>query len=133
MNSTPPDERGPWVDDPFPEPDPDEPPPVELWSAVGDVAPWGTMALLLSWGAVFAWFAVRGEFGDRGALIAWGGNLPGRDALETAWRLLASTFLHSGAAHVFFNATSTLCADEGHVANKQLIFGGEVAWDGTCP
>jgi hypothetical protein len=34
---------------------------------------------------------------------------------------------------VFFNATSTVCADEGHVANKQLVFGGEVAWDGPCP
>jgi hypothetical protein len=34
---------------------------------------------------------------------------------------------------VFFNATSSVCSDEGHVANKQLVFGGEVAWEGTCP
>jgi hypothetical protein len=34
---------------------------------------------------------------------------------------------------VFFNANSSVCADEGHIANKQLLFGGEVAWDGTCP
>lgn len=95
-------------DDGFVPPDPDEPPPVELWSAVGDVTPWGTVAVLLAWAAVFAWFAVRGEFGDRTALIAWGANVPGRDALDTAWRLLASTFLHGGAAHVFFNATSML-------------------------
>lgn len=96
------------TDDGFVPPDPNEPPPVELWSAVGDVAPWGTLALLLSWAGVSAWFAVRGEFGDRDALIAWGANVPGRGALETAWRLLASTLLHGGAAHVFFNATSML-------------------------
>jgi hypothetical protein len=34
---------------------------------------------------------------------------------------------------VFFNATSSVCSDEGHVANKQVVFGGEVAWAGTCP
>lgn len=103
------DGHGPQVDpDGFVPPDPEEPRPVELWSAVGNVAPWGTMALLLVWGAVSAWFAVRGEFSDREALIAWGANVPGRGAFETLWRLLASTFLHGGAAHVFFNATSML-------------------------
>jgi hypothetical protein len=34
---------------------------------------------------------------------------------------------------VFFNATSSVCADEGHVANKRMVFGGDVAWEGTCP
>jgi hypothetical protein len=34
---------------------------------------------------------------------------------------------------VFFHANSSVCADEGHLANKQLVFGGEVVWDGTCP
>lgn len=89
-------------------PDPDEPPPVELWSAVGDVAPWGTAALLLSWAVSFAWFAFRGELGERGALIAWGASVTGQDPLQTAWRLLASAFLHAGPAHVFFNAATML-------------------------
>lgn len=92
--------------DGFVPPDPDEPPPVELWSAVGDVSPWGTLALILSWVAVFATFAFRGQFGDQDVMLAWGASATGRPALETAWRLLASTFLHSGAAHVFFNAVS---------------------------
>jgi len=87
-------------------PDPDEPPPVTLWSAVGDVTPWGTTALLLSWAAVFAWLAMRGELDNSDALVAWGASVTGRGALDTSWRLLASTFLHAGAAHVFFNATS---------------------------
>jgi hypothetical protein len=34
---------------------------------------------------------------------------------------------------VFFNANSSVCADEGHGANKQLVFGAAVAWSGTCP
>lgn len=89
-------------------PDPDEPPPVELWSAVGDIAPWGTALLLLSWAAVFAAIAFRREIGDSWALFAWGASAPGLDAADTAWRLLASTFVHAGVAHLFFNATSML-------------------------
>jgi membrane associated rhomboid family serine protease len=89
-------------------PDPNEPPPVELWSAVGDVPPWGTTLLLLTWGALFALLAFRHEIGDAPAFIAWGASVTGRDPLDSAWRLLASTFLHAGAAHVFFNATSML-------------------------
>jgi rhomboid protease GluP len=87
-------------------PDPDEPPPVELWSAVGDVVPWGTAVLVFAWAAVFAWFALRDEFGERDVLIAWGASVTGAPALDASWRLLASTFLHAGPAHVFFNAAS---------------------------
>jgi rhomboid protease GluP len=89
-------------------PDPDEPPPVELWSAVGDIPPWGTALLLFSWTAMFAAVALRREIGDPYALFAWGASAPGLDPRETAWRLLASTFVHAGVAHVFFNATSML-------------------------
>jgi membrane associated rhomboid family serine protease len=92
----------------FVPPDPDEPPPVELWSAVGDIPPWGTALLLFSWAAVFAATAFRQEIGDSQALFAWGASAPRLGAAETAWRLLASTFIHAGLAHVFFNATSML-------------------------
>ena len=92
----------------FVPPDPDEPPPLELWSAVGDIPPWGTALLLFSWAAVFAAIAFRREMGDSQALFAWGASAPRLGALETAWRLLASTFVHAGLAHVFFNATSML-------------------------
>lgn len=89
-------------------PDPAEPPPLELWSAVGDIPPWGTMFLLFSWSAVFAALAFRGEIGDPYALSAWGASATGLEAPDTAWRLLASTFLHAGVAHVFFNAVTML-------------------------
>ena len=89
-------------------PDPDEAPPFELWAAVGDIPPWGTALLLLSWVAVFAAVAVRREIGNAQALFAWGASAPGLDAFDTAWRLLASTFVHAGVAHIFFNATSML-------------------------
>ncbi len=89
-------------------PDPDEPPPTELWSTVGDVLPWGTMLLLFSWGALFALLTLRRETGDLDAYRAWGGSLTGSQWPRDGWRLLASTFLHGGAAHVFFNATSML-------------------------
>src|SRR5689334_18812575 len=42
------------------------------------------------------------------AYLAWGANVDGRPPGETAWRLLASTFLHAGAAHVGMNAVSLL-------------------------
>jgi membrane associated rhomboid family serine protease len=89
-------------------PDPDEPAPVELWSAVGDVPPWGTALQLLSWAAIFALLAARDEIGDTAAYLLWGANATGLAPLDTAWRLLASTFVHAGVAHVFFNATSML-------------------------
>jgi rhomboid protease GluP len=89
-------------------PDPDEPPPVELWSAVGDVPPWGTALHLLAWAAIFAVLAARDEIGDTAIYLLWGANATGLAPLDTAWRLLASTFVHAGVAHVFFNATSMM-------------------------
>ena len=104
----PPGEQGIDVDDAgYVEPDPDEPPPVEL-SRVGDVLPWSTSAVLLAWALVFFWFASRAQMDLNGAYLAWGANVDGRPPLETAWRLLASTFLHAGAAHVGMNAVSLL-------------------------
>jgi membrane associated rhomboid family serine protease len=105
------DPPGPDEDDFFSgyePPDPHEPPPVDLSSAVGDITPWGTALLVFAWTAVFAAVALRREIGDPEALLAWGGSAPGLAAPETAWRLLASTFVHAGAAHVFFNAVSML-------------------------
>ncbi len=92
----------------FVPPDPDESPPVELWSAVGDVPPWGTALHLLAWSAIFALLSARHQIGDTAAYLLWGANATGLAPLDTAWRLLASTFVHAGAAHVFFNATSML-------------------------
>ena len=89
-------------------PDPDEPPPLDLWAAVGDVLPWGTMFLLLSWGVMFVLLGVHHAFGDSDALLAWGANATYQAPRESAWRLLSSTFLHSGAAHVFFNSFTLL-------------------------
>lgn len=92
----------------FVPPDADEPPPVELWSAVGDVRPWGTMALILTWAATFLLNAARGEMGDASAYLAWGANATHLAPPDAAWRLLAATFLHAGFAHLFFNSTSML-------------------------
>ena len=89
-------------------PDPDEAPPLDLWSAVGDILPWGTTVLVIAWVAMFAALAFRREIGDSHALFSWGGSAPGLSGFETAWRLLASTFVHAGLAHVFFNTTSML-------------------------
>lgn len=88
-------------------PDPDEPPPLEL-GRVGDVLPWGTLAVLLAWGGIFLWFAVRAQTDLAAAFLAWGASVGGRPPLETAWRSLASTFLHAGAAHAGFNALSLM-------------------------
>jgi membrane associated rhomboid family serine protease len=104
----PPDPEEIELDPGYIPPDPDEPPPFELWSAVGDIPPWGTALLLLSWAAVFAAIAFRREIGDPQALLAWGASAPRLGVLDTAWRLLASTFVHAGMAHVFFNATSMI-------------------------
>jgi membrane associated rhomboid family serine protease len=89
-------------------PDPDEAPPVELWRTVGDVTPWGTALLVVSWAVLFAALVLRREIDDPQALLAWGGSAPGLPARDTVWRLLASTFVHAGAAHVFFNTVSML-------------------------
>jgi rhomboid protease GluP len=88
-------------------PDPDEPPPVEL-GRVGDVLPWSTLSVLLSWGLIFLWFAARHQMEWNAAYVAWGANMGGRPPLESVWRSLASTFLHAGAAHVAMNAVSLL-------------------------
>src|SRR5262249_28817200 len=92
----------------FVPPDPDEPPPIELWSAVGDIVPWATVALLFSWAVVFALMAFRRDLGDSEGLAAWGASVTGPGVNHDAWRLLASTFIHAGALHIFFNATSML-------------------------
>jgi membrane associated rhomboid family serine protease len=92
-----------WV-----EPDAHEPPPLDLGAAVGDIRPWGAWALLAAWAAVFALMAARGELRDTAGLLAWGASVTGAPALESAWRLLASTFVHAGLAHLFFNALAML-------------------------
>jgi membrane associated rhomboid family serine protease len=89
-------------------PDPDEPPPLNLWATVGDVRPWGTLLLLFSWAAVFLLAGWRGALLAPEGLYDWGANATGLPWRDAAWRLLASTFLHAGAAHLFFNATSLL-------------------------
>ena len=88
-------------------PDPDEPKPVDLWATVGDVRPWGTL-LLLSWGAMFLLSGASGAFAELRGLLAWGASATHLPWRESAWRLLASTSLHAGATHLFFNATSLL-------------------------
>jgi len=105
-------------------PDPDEEPPVSLGSAVGDVPPFGTVLLLLACGVVFATQAIRHEVGTTEALIAWGGNVRGAHGLEAAWRLLASTFLHGGALHLFLNAISLLIFGS---AVEAIFAGGAIA------
>jgi rhomboid protease GluP len=92
----------------FVPPDPDEPPPVEIWRAVGDVLPWGTMALLFSWALVFLVAGLHGDYRQPDGLFDRGASAIGLPWRGTAWRLLACTFLHAGAAHLFFNATSLL-------------------------
>src|SRR6185436_2461643 len=104
-----PPESDAWEPDPgYIPPDPDEPPPVEMWSAVGDIPPWCTGFLLLCWAFVFAAIALRREIGDTQALYLWGGNAPGLSFGETAWRLLASTFVHASVGHLFFNALTMM-------------------------
>ena len=100
-------EPGEFVVDYVP-PDPDEPPPVELWRAVGDVQPWGTLLVLFPCAAMFLLLAARQALGDDDSLLAWGANATRLVPLESAWRLLASTFLHAGPAHLFFNATTLI-------------------------
>jgi rhomboid protease GluP len=89
-------------------PDPDEPPPLQIWAAVGGVRPWATVLLLVVWGAMFLLTATRGALVEPGGLLAWGANATQLAWREAAWRLLASTFLHASVAHIFFNATSLL-------------------------
>lgn len=98
-----------WLVPPdFVPPDPDETPPLDLAAATGGVRPWGTLALVLTWTLVVLVMAMRHELGDRAAYLAWGANATGLAPRDTAWRLLASTFLHDGIAHLFFNGLSML-------------------------
>lgn len=90
------------------EPDPDEPPPLELGRATGDVLPFATLAVLVIWSVLTLVFAWRALTGDTQALIAWGANTNLAPASESVWRLVSSTFLHSGFAHVAMNAISLL-------------------------
>lgn len=89
-------------------PDPDEDLPLHLGAATGDVRPWGTLLVLLVWGAFAAAFAMRGLSGDVRALVAWGANIGDASPAETAWRFVASTFLHDGFLHVTMNALGLL-------------------------
>ncbi len=89
-------------------PDPNEPPPLELSSAVGDVVPWGTVLLLLTWGLAAIAVGASGGPSDSAVLIGRGASVTQHNALDAAWRLLGSTFLHSGPSHLFFNAVTLL-------------------------
>ena len=104
-------------------PDPDEALPVEL-GRVGDVLPWSTMIVLLVWGLIFLWFAVRAQMELNAAFVAWGANVGGRPPLETAWRFLASTFLHAGALHVGLNAVNLLLFG----SSVEAVFSGGSFW-----
>lgn len=101
---------------------PSEPPPLELWRAVGDVKPWGTRLLVLAWGIVFVWQALLGEFGDTAALVARGANIAPHGVWDAAWRALACTFLHESPSHVFFNAVTLLVL--GQAVERILARGG---------
>ena len=96
-----------WDPD-FVPPDPNEPPPVELWRAVGDVTPWGTLFVLLPCTLLFLVLAVRAHYGWQADLYVWGGNATHLPLADSWWRVLAAMFLHSGAPHLFFNATTLL-------------------------
>jgi rhomboid protease GluP len=88
--------------------EPEEPPPLDLWASVGDVRPWGTLIVLLSWTAMFALSGAVGAFDTPEGPFALGASMTGVPGGEALWRLLASTFLHSGVAHLFFNGASLL-------------------------
>jgi membrane associated rhomboid family serine protease len=91
-----------------PDPDPGEPPPLDLGSTVGDVPPWGSVLVLFACGFAFAAQAWLGQVGDTLSLIAWGANVTGMPPADTAWRWLASIFLHGGAVHLMWNALNLL-------------------------
>ena len=77
---------------------------VSLWETVGDVTPWGTMLLVLSWCTVFALMLWQGEIGSARALVNWGANTVTPEGPVFGWRLLASTCVHASIAHLFFNS-----------------------------
>ncbi len=92
----------------LPPPGEEEKPPLDLWSAVGDLPPWGTMLLLFAWALDFALRAFRGEVGGAEGLITWGASVTHASPADAAWRLLASTFLHAGPLHLALNAATML-------------------------
>ena len=94
-------------------PDPDEPPPLELWRLPDQMPPFGTILLLLSWAVAFAWMAAHGEGGDTQALLAHGANVTQRPGADALLRLVASTFLHASPSHIFFNAITLLMFGPG--------------------
>lgn len=89
-------------------PESDEPPSLDLWATVGDVRPWGTRIVLLGWTAMFALSGMVGAFSTPEGPVALGASRTGMAGADASWRLLASTFLHSGVAHLLFNAASLL-------------------------
>lgn len=105
----PPETLDPPQPDPYAWPaDPDETPPLDLWGTVGDVQPWGTLIVLVGWSAMFALSGAVSAFATPDGAFALGATRIGTPFLDTSWRLVASTFLHSGVAHLFFNAASLL-------------------------
>jgi rhomboid protease GluP len=76
---------------------------VNLWETVGDITPWGSILLILSWCTVFALMLWQGEIGSARELARWGANTVTAAGPELGWRLLSSTFLHASIAHLFFN------------------------------
>ncbi len=109
----------PFVDERTPD---EEPPVVELWRAVGDVTPWGTMLMLFAWALVFALTAWRQELGVADALVMRGANAAPGGVVDALWRSLASTFLHASMSHVFFNALTLLVL--GQAAERVFARGG---------
>lgn len=108
VEPAPPDEGQDLDELGYIEPDPDEPPPLELGRATGDVLPFATLIVLAIWGALTFVFGWRALTGDTQALVAWGANSNLAPLHEAPWRWVASTFLHSGFAHVAMNAISLL-------------------------
>ncbi len=109
----------PFVDDRTPD---EEPPAVELWRAVGDVTPWGTMLMLFAWALVFALTAWRQELGFADALVVRGANTAPGGVVDALWRSLASTFLHASVSHVLFNALTLLVL--GQATERVFARGG---------
>lgn len=94
-------------------PDPDETPGIELWRLPENGPPFVTLLLLFAWAAPFALLAARGQGDDTHAFIAHGANVTQRFGADAALRWVASTFLHAGPSHVFFNAVTLLMFGPG--------------------
>jgi len=128
----PPDDRHGMTETGYVPPDPAEPPPVELSSAVGDVLPWGTVALVLSWAVAFALMTLGHEIGDHAAYVLRGASLPGVFTPEACVSLLASTFLHSGYRHLLFNSLAMLAFGQAvERVFSRWSFWAAYAWGGV--